>query len=412
MYARRYGGGASMNVGVLYISYSGMLEPLGQSQVLAYQERLATDHPVYLISFERSEDWARANKRAAVAARMQAAGIHWYPLRYHKQFSVLATLWDIICGTYCGLRMVRKHRLEIVHARSYVSSVMALLIKRLTGAKYVFDMRGFWVDERVDGGLWPRDGRMYRVGKWFEQRFLRNADHVVSLTHAAVREMGKFPYLVGRMPPMTVIPTCADLQRFQPIEGMRSETFVLGYVGSAGTWYQFDDVARCFRLLLDVQPDARLLIINRESHEFIRESLAKQGVSPDRYELRASSHGDVPAQIARMNAAVFFIKPVFSKQASAPTKLGELLGCGVPCLSNTGVGDMAEILEGDGVGVTVDTFDSPTLVRGLERLLSLAKDPGIPDRCTASARQHFSLDRGVELYRSVYQAVAGLEPKQ
>ena len=42
---------------VLYISYDGMLEPLGQSQVLAYQERLAANASLHLLSFEKPEDW-------------------------------------------------------------------------------------------------------------------------------------------------------------------------------------------------------------------------------------------------------------------------------------------------------------------------------------------------------------------
>lgn len=35
-----------MKLGVLYITYTGVLEPLGQSQVLAYQERLSVERPV------------------------------------------------------------------------------------------------------------------------------------------------------------------------------------------------------------------------------------------------------------------------------------------------------------------------------------------------------------------------------
>jgi len=41
---------------VIYISYDGMLEPLGQSQVVAYLEQLARDWPVNLISFEKERD--------------------------------------------------------------------------------------------------------------------------------------------------------------------------------------------------------------------------------------------------------------------------------------------------------------------------------------------------------------------
>ena len=42
---------------LLYLAYDGMLEPLGQSQVLAYLERLAAERPIHLLSFEKAEDW-------------------------------------------------------------------------------------------------------------------------------------------------------------------------------------------------------------------------------------------------------------------------------------------------------------------------------------------------------------------
>lgn len=393
-----------MKQGVLYITYTGVLEPLGQSQVLAYQERLSIERPVFLVSFERVDDWCKVEERDAVAARMTAAGIHWRPLRYHKRLSVVSTAWDILRGTVTSLRLMRQHKLGIVHARSYVASVMALVIKRWTGAKFVFDMRGFWADERVEGGLWPRNGRMYRVAKWFERRFLLNADHVVSLTHAAVREMEKFDYLKGRMPPLTVIPTCADLDRFRPAS-VPDSGFVVGYVGSAGTWYMFDEVIAAFNCLRQLRKDSRLLIINRNEHGYIRERLDRGGVPTELVELRSATHAEVPAEMARMHAGIFFIKPVFSKQASAPTKLGEFLGCGIPCLSNSGVGDMAEILEGARVGVAVDGFDGNTLSIALKRLIALVEDPLVRERCVATANAHFSLEEGVSGYRKVYTSM-------
>ncbi|MGB4912782.1 MAG: glycosyltransferase [Candidatus Dechloromonas phosphoritropha] len=200
--------------------------------MLAYQERLAASTTVHLLSFEKPEDWADKATRSSVRQRMDAAGIHWHPRGYHKRPSALATAYDILVGISTGLWVILRYRIRIVHARSYVAAVMALVLKRLTGAKFVFEMRGFWADERVDGGLWPQEGRMFRVAKWFEQRFLLAADHVISLTHAAVREMEKFPYLQHGMPPVTVIPTCADLDRFRPRKQVdRNNGFVLGYVG-------------------------------------------------------------------------------------------------------------------------------------------------------------------------------------
>ena len=394
--------------GVLYMAYDGMLEPLGQSQVLAYLERLAAGRPIHLLSFEKAGDWSDVEARSKVQARMDTAGIVWHPRRYHKRPSALATAWDICVGIVTGGWLLLRHRLTIVHARSYVAAVMALVLKRLTGAKFVFDMRGFWADERVDGGLWPRGGRMFRVAKWFERKFLLNADHVVSLTDAALGELRRFDYLQDHMPPVTVIPTCADLERFKPRQSARDPAgFTLGYVGSAGTWYLFDAVARAMRLLLDLRPDARFLLINRGEHSYIAERLKAAGVPEDRVEIRAADHSEVAAQMARMDAGIFFYRPSYSRAACAPTKLGEFLGCGIPCLGNSGVGDMAGILEGERVGAAVAAFEDADLHAGLQRLLDLCADPETRARCEKAAQRHFSLEEGVQRYAAVYRSLGG-----
>lgn len=390
-----------MTIGVLYIAYDGMLEPLGQSQVVAYLEKLSTDRRIHLLSFEKADDWTDQQARARVQTRMTAAGIHWHPRRYHKRPTAIATSWDIGVGILSGLWLVLRHRLQIVHARSYVAAVMALVLKRLTGAKFVFDMRGFWADERVDGGLWPRDGRMYHVAKGLERRLLLSADHVVSLTNAAANEVKRFGYLQRKLPPITIIPTCADLSRFVPVTHL-SKGFVLGYVGSAGTWYLFDAVAACFFQLMKRRPDARFLVINRNEHEYIRERLTEAGVSMDAVELRAADHSEVPTQMARMHAGIFFYRPSYSRAACSPTKLGEFLGCGIPCLSNTGVGDMTGILEGERVGVALSDFENESLQHGLEKMIALTQEPDIQARCVAAAQRHFSLDEGVRRYAVIY----------
>lgn len=391
--------------GVLYITYDGILEPLGHSQVLAYLKVLAHDRRICLLSFEKKGDWENAAQRERLRAETTQKGILWVPLRYHKRPSALATAWDILQGILVGAYLMLRHRLRIVHARSYVSAVMALALQPAFGARFLFDMRGFWADERVDGGLWRRDSRMFRMAKWFERKFLTRADHVVSLTHAGERELRRFGYLAQRPPQVTVIPTCADLDRFRPQRGVRTE-FALGYVGSAGTWYDFDAAAACFAAMRKVDPAARFLIVNRGEHDYIRERLAAAGVPLSCVELRSASPQEMPEQICRIRAGVFFVKPLYSKQASAPTKLGELLGCGVPCLSNQGVGDMAQILEDERVGIAVASFDPAAIAEGLQRLLRLAQEEGIGRRCRLAAETHFALEEGVARYAGVYQKMS------
>ena len=389
---------------VLYVSYDGILEPLGQSQVLAYLKHLVADRPIHLISFEKADDWVNVAAREFLRREIEVSGIVWHPLRYHKQPTALATAWDIACGTGLGLWLVLRHRLRIVHARSYVPSVIALVLKRLTGVYFIFDMRGFWADEKVDGGSWKQDSRIYYLAKWFERSFLLAADHVVSLTHAAVLILQRFPYLQDRVLPVTVIPTCADFTRFKPIPREReSAGLVMGYVGTAGNWYLFDVTVACFVELLRIRPNTKFLIVNRGEHAYISERLAAAGVPFEAVELTSAAPAEMPRLIARMDASVFFIKPVFSKQASAATKLAELLGCGVPCMSNAGVGDMAEVLESDHVGVAIKDFDQATVSAGMDQLLALVADPRTSARCVDVAHKYFSLVQGVSLYANIYK---------
>ncbi len=396
---------------ILYVSYDGMLEPLGQSQVLAYLERLAPGRSIHLLSFEKPEDWADLARREALAQRIEAAKIRWHPLRYHKRPSAPATAFDIAVGSLQAVRIARSHSIDVIHARSYVAGLMALAAKRVTGAKFLFDMRGFWADERVDGGLWPKGGRLYRAAKRLERTLLRAADHVVTLTNASKVELGRFPYLAGRLPPITVIPTCADLDRFAIQGPPQRDPFVLGYLGAAGTWYLFDEALRLFRCVRADRPDARLLIVNRGEHEFIRARLAAMAIPDEWFDLRSAEPAEVPALIGAMSAGLAIIKPAYSKMASAATKLAELLGCGVPCIG-TDVGDMGSQLEENRVGVVVRDFSEAGLRQAARDLLALSDEQGLQQRCRAVASRLFALDQGVQSYAAIYETLGDGHPQR
>ncbi len=404
-----------MTVGarVLYISYDGLMEPLGESQVFAYLRKLAKEHQITLVSYEKAQDWADKPRRIETFREVKEAGIRWRPLRYHKRPSVLATSYDLLIGLLGCTYLAKRDRVQIVHARSYVPAVLALTLKRLFRTGFIFDMRGFWADERVDGGLWNRGSIIYRVAKWFERQFLSQADVVVSLTHAGADAIRCFPYLRGHSPLIEVITTCANLELFHPpSDGSPTPTadhrpFTLGYVGTAGTWYLFDPVLECFKVLRGLCPDARLLILNRSEHTYIRERLAAHGIPQDWVEIKSLAPAQVADEIrSKIDAGIFFGKPGFQQLARAPTKLGELLGCGIPCLANAGIGDVERILEGERVGVVLRQFTPEEQETGVRHLLDLASDCEVRKRCAEVARRYFSLDIGVDSYGRIYCSLA------
>ena len=395
---------------ILYISYDGMLEPLGQSQVISYLNLLSDKHKIYLISFEKQIDLVNTNDFISLKNSLAESDIVWYPMKYHKWPSIFATAWDIFCGLILGFILILTYKIKIIHARSYVSALIAYYLKLCFGVKFIFDMRGFWADEKVDGGSWKRSGFLYKITKYFEKKFILSADHIVTLTNASVRELNKFPYVNINSLFITVIPTCADLKKFSPIKvknsNINNNNFTLGYVGSVGTYYMFDEVIKCFSIFLKINKNSHFLIINHKQHEIIKDKLFAAGIPDRAFELIESKHSEMPLHLSRMNAGIFFIKPVFSKQASAPTKLAEFLGCGIPCLTNSGVGDIDELLEIEGVGVTISSFVASSINSDIVRFLNLVKEPLTSLRCIDAAQRHFDLKKGVEKYNSIYKSLS------
>jgi len=392
---------------VLYVSYDGMLEPLGQSQVIAYLERLGHVGRFHLISYEKPADWGDRAARVALADRLARAQIVWHPLRYHKRPALVSTLFDLTIGALLALWLTLRHRIGVFHARSMLASMLCLPAVMLVRGALISDLRGFWPDERVDGGSLRGGGVVYRVLKALERLVLRRSRAIVALTQAAVPILRDDPAFGHPTAPITVIPTCADLARFVPDPAGPPVRFTLGYLGSIGTWYRFDEVLACFAVLCQRRPEAHLLVVNRTEADRIRALVAAGGIDPARVTITGSDHAGVPALIRQMSAGAAIIDPAFSKQASAPTKLAEYLGSGVPCLGNAGVGDMAHYLEGLGTGVALREFTPAAREQAVDRLLALCDRPGIAAHCRAVAERHFSVEAGAQAYAAIYRGIAG-----
>ncbi|MBI3087426.1 MAG: glycosyltransferase [Candidatus Omnitrophica bacterium] len=336
---------------VLYLSHDGLLDPLGQSQILPYLVQLSgADTRIALLTFEKPH--ALRDVRAVEEARRCCAdsGIRWVALTYHRQPSVVATLWDMARGFWTAWRLVRQERLQLVHARSYVAACLGVLLKRLAGTRLVFDMRELWVDGKVEGGAWPRGGWLHRLGKRCERWCLTQADAVVSLTEDGKRIVEGFSYWRPAPPPIAVIPTCVDVERFanhherpapRPafLEGRR----VIVYLGSIGSWYRFDAMVDCVREAAGRRLEVFFLVLTPHV-EAARRLCAERGLAAGQYDVRSVPHQEVPAWLRWADVSLYFIHPSYAKRSSCPTKLGESLAAGLPILTNAGIGDQDDLI--------------------------------------------------------------------
>lgn len=404
---------------ILYLSYDGLTDPLGSSQVLPYIEKLSDyGYRFTVMSFEKPSLFESG--RAEISRRISSRKIKWIPLRYHKSPPIFSTLYDLFVLFRESRKLNQSDPIHMIHCRSYLTSLIGLSFKKKLGTHFLFDMRGLWADERVDGHLWPQSNWVYRaIYRYFknkEKDFLLNADHVVVLTETIRKEILNWNFLSQNPPEISVIPCCVDTDHFSMEKiaafdpkkikeefQIQSDETVFTYLGSLGTWYLVDEMLDFFATALKTMPRARFLFITRDSKTEIFESARKRNIPLDRFAITSSPYSDIPRLLSITDFGICFILPSYSKMASSPTKLAEFLALGIPVIANPGVGDTEKLFLDHEIGGLVKEMNEESFQDVIHHLAKMKKIP--KEKIRKVATHHFSLDGGGRSYRKIYQKI-------
>ncbi len=398
---------------ILYISYDGLTDPLGQSQVLPYLIGLSQKgYKISVLSTEKEENFKK--NKATIESICKEGELNWQYIYYTKTPPVVSTIKDVKNLVKKAEELHITEKFQIVHCRSYISALVGLRMKKKFRTKFLFDMRGFWADERIDGGIWdlknPVFKFVYNYFKKKEKAFLANADQVVSLTYNGKNEMANWENGMAIENKTNVIPCCADLEHFNYNEvqsdasnkqnlGIPENHKVITYLGSVGTWYMLEEMLDYFKVHVKKFPLTTFLWITKDDPNMILNAAKERGLS-DNIVIQGSERKDLPGLLSICDASIFFIKPLFSKKASSPTKMAELLGMGVPLICNSNVGDTDEIVKKESVGIVIENFDDQNYSNAVDQFEELLKTP--KSHLRSVAQKHFSLKEGVEKYNDIY----------
>lgn len=406
-----------MSVRCLYISYDGMTDPLGQSQVIPYLIGLSKKGLDFtLISCEKPDIYL-ANKDK-IATLLATNNIRWQPLMYTKKPPVLSTVYDVFKIKKLAVKLHKEAPFALVHCRSYIAALVGLSMKKSFPVKFIFDMRGFWANERVDGNIWNLKNPLYSaVYKFFKQKeieFLEHADYIISLTHNAKQEIHSWNHLKNNPVKVKVIPCCVDLHLFnknnldiQKLElfrnslNLQNDNFVLLYLGSIGTWYMLEEMMEFFSVLKKDKPNAKFLFVTKDEHERILNTAEKYNVK-ESVIIRPGNREEIPYLIALCNYSVFFILPSYSKKASSPTKQGEIMAMGIPIVCNTNVGDTDKVVKEYNSGILIQEFSENAFSKAVGQMDITQFDTS---QIIDGACDYFSLEKGVANYFEVYKSV-------
>ena len=399
---------------VVFLSYDGITDPLGQSQILPYLFGISSNknYKITIVSFEKTKNHLK--NKVFILNKLKKNNINWVPLKYTKYPPIFSTIWDIY-KLRKAINKLKVKGLDLIHCRSYITSLVALGFKKKYKTPFIFDMRGFYADERVDGKIWSLDNFIYKkIYKYFkskEKEFLQYSDYTISLTENGKKEIRSWN--LPNQSKIKVIPCCTDETLFQTknsqnvrIEvGFNKDDFIISYVGSIGTWYMLDEMLDFFKCLQIKKPNAKFLFITKDEPQLILEKVKSKKIDISAIKIKPSSREMMPSFIGVSNFSIFFILPVFSKKASSPTKMGEIMNLGIPIICNSGVGDVDEIMGKSMPELLVKDFSN----KEYDRVIDLIANDYNPNQKTIIETSHsyYSLEKGVEKYKEVYHEILG-----
>jgi glycosyltransferase involved in cell wall biosynthesis len=393
-----------------------MTDPLGQSQVIPYLTGLTTyGYEFTILSCDKPAKYAE--HKDYVLNLLDPYPIKWVSIPYHKNPPVLSSYYDFLMLRKAANELYQKEKFDMVHTRPGLPTLVALWLKKKYGLKFLNDIRGFWADERVDGGMWNIKNPLFKgIYNWFKKKeaeCLRLADYNTCLTTRAKEEMLSWKNISAQPLNIEVIPCSVDMDLFNPAGidtdlkaalytelGIQEGDFIISYLGSIGGWYLTDAMMEFCSVVADTIPQAKFLFISPHLHEVIAAAAKKYGIPAEKILVKHGKRHEVPALLSFSKYAVFFIKPCYSKMSSSPTKHGEIMAMGIPVITNSGVGDVQQIVERYHSGFVIDVLERQNYRHCADSLASAYFDA---KKIREGAADFYSLEKAIVKYRSVYE---------
>jgi glycosyltransferase involved in cell wall biosynthesis len=397
----------------LYISYDGLLDQIGTSQILPYLHSISTHvDALHILSFEKKQRFDDGGEE--LLSELLKKGIAWHPVIFSSKFGSFGKLYDLMKMYLFSFQLTQKYKIQLVHSRGHVAAQIGIFLKTCFGIKLIFDCRGLWVDERVNKGGWDLsrwlDRQQYQIFKSIEKAIISRADKIIVLTEAVVDEIVRIGQRGAE--DIVIIPCCADFQHFtmhgearkqefrESLE-LQKETLVIGYLGSIGPMYKFESYARLVLMASLQHPNICGLVVTRNIGEAssVLNTLVKKA---DRniFKIVSAEREAVPNFINAFDIMVNFLTVSYARIATSPTRNAESFACGVPVICNQGIGDVdlhTRLLDS---GYIVPNFFETDFQEAINNFESIQQKCG--QELRDKSKKLFDLEIAEARYKNVY----------
>lgn len=307
----------------------------------------ATGHEVHLVTYGQGSRFSRPGIRHHRARRLPGDDA------MRSGPTLVKPLLDgLMAATLC--RVIRRYRIDVVHAHNYEAAVVALVARALTGAAVVYHSHNLLGDELPE----YFDARLARAlarafGRLLDRQVPRRADQVVALCGWSASRLEAYGVEAGRLSVVPPALTDPGRARNGALAGL------VGYCGNLDRYQNLELLLEAFALLVSQRPGARLAIIGHRSEAaFAGRIDGRPGV-----EFRVAANFE-EAHRAMAECAVLVLPR--GEGSGVPIKLLNYLALGRPVVV---AGCGAKLLEDERDALVVPDGDAQAMAGAMGRLL-------------------------------------------
>jgi len=387
----------------LYFSYDGLLDPLGQSQIIPYISAITSSgHSLTIVSFEKVQRTKEQVKLMEI--KLQKIGVHWIRLEFRS-----GKFWAIkrlITGVFLIRKICRELRPDLLHLRGFVPAIIFQL--SMSRLPFLYDFRGFALGEWVDIGKLKPSSLLYLILKKLDQEAVKRASGIVVLEKCA-KNLLKNTYEVPNVP-FKVIRTCTDVKLYKKRKTgykKNSEPLKFVFLGGARFPYRPDFALMLIGNLIEVGYDCHIDFINESEHEIIKKAIDMTNISKEKVKILSYEHSEIPSILANYDCGIVMVETSYWRRVCSPTKMGEYLAGGLPVISLKGIDAIDELANRTECVTTVAPEDLQNNFQHgrAKQIVSFIKSTSVAQKSKILAKNEFDIDMAGNLYVELYSEI-------
>ena len=285
----------------------------------------------------------------------------------------IADYLSFMAGAIVAGMLVRRPDIIIATSPQFFTAVAGRALGTLRRRPWVFELRDLWPESISAVGA-MRESIGLRLLRTLEMHLYRHCRGVISVTESFRA------HLVSRgidAAKIAVVTNGADLSTFAPrakdqelaaslgLEGK----FVAGYVGTHGMAHGLETLLETADILRK-RPDGeryRILLLGDGARKPELQRMAAERGLENVLFIDLVPKAQVPRYWSILDAAIIHLRPTELFKSVIPSKLFECMAMGIPVLHGV-LGESAEIVQREGVGVVFPPGDHEALARLISEL--------------------------------------------